>query len=103
MCAIITTLVTNSFGKRDYDKAYECLQVLREAAAKEDESEAFNMYMHRLKETCDPGNPDSRRKDYWDMLKEKQMTLINSEEAPDSHVSPDEAKRVCCLLSVYIL
>ncbi|KAI7849840.1 SPOC like C-terminal domain-containing protein [Circinella umbellata] len=93
MSSIITTLVTKSFGKRDYDKAYECLQVLRGTAAKEDESEAFNKYMHRLKETCDPGNPDSRRKDFWDMLKEKQMTLISSEEALDSQVSPDEAKR----------
>ncbi|KAI9244988.1 SPOC like C-terminal domain-containing protein [Phascolomyces articulosus] len=93
MCAMITKTVSDSFGNRDYDKAYECLVVLRKAAAKEDESETFNKYMYQLKEILDPGNPNAVRRDFWIKMKQNNMTLISKEEAPDSQITPDEAKR----------
>ncbi|KAI9497325.1 SPOC like C-terminal domain-containing protein [Zychaea mexicana] len=92
MCVIITKLVTQSFGDRDYEQAFECLECLRSTAAKEDESEAFNKYLYQLKNTCDPSNPQSHRRGFWDIMKNKRLTLITNEEAPDSNVTSGEAR-----------
>ncbi|KAI8144114.1 SPOC like C-terminal domain-containing protein [Fennellomyces sp. T-0311] len=93
MCRIITELVTTSFGDRNYELAIECLVLLRATAAKEDESEAFNRYLYQLRDTCEPNKPDSRRRDFWDIVKRKHITLISSEEADDSNVTSTEATK----------
>lgn len=94
MTKMILQLVTTSFGDRQYGTAMDCLKVLRSTAAKENESEDFNRFMIQLKNACDPGNPQSRRLDFWNMMKKENMTLITNEDAPDSEVTPEEAKTV---------
>ena len=94
MCRIITELVTTSFGDKNYDLAIECLELLRAEASKEDESDAFNRYIYQLRGICEPNNPDSRRRDFWDIIKKKHITLISNGEAKDSIVSPEEAAKV---------
>lgn len=91
---MILQLVTTSFGDRQYGTAMDCLKVLRSTAAKENESEDFNRFMIQLKNTCDPGNPQSRRLDFWNLMKNEGITLITKEDAPDSEVTPEEAEAV---------
>lgn len=94
MCEVIKQLVTESFGDLRYNLAIECLQVLRSTAAKENESETFNNLMHQMKKICDPANPESRRRDFWQLLKDKHISLITKGEAEDSEVTAEEADKV---------
>lgn len=91
---LIIELVTTSFADQHYGKALECLKTVRSTSAEENESDTFNGFMHRLKSKVDPGNPKSRRLDFWEMLKKEDVTLISKEEAEDSDVSPEQAKEV---------
>lgn len=94
MCGVIKQLVTESFGDQRYNLALECLQVLRATSAKENESEAFNNFMHQLKKECDPANPKARRRDFWQLLKDNRISLITKGEAEDSDVTAEESDKV---------
>ncbi|KAG0174007.1 ATP-dependent DNA helicase II subunit 2 [Apophysomyces sp. BC1034] len=89
---MILRLVSTSLGDQNYKKVLECLRAMRDTAAKEDESEAFNKYLHELKSQCDLGNPSSRRLDFWQLVVDANMTLITKEEARDSKVTSAEAE-----------
>ncbi|KAI9322484.1 SPOC like C-terminal domain-containing protein, partial [Dichotomocladium elegans] len=95
---MIVNLVTTSFGDQYYSRSIDYLKLLRETAAKENESEPFNNLMFQLKAICDPSNPQSRRLDFWKLLKDNQITLITNKEASDSGRTPEDAEDV----SIYI-
>lgn len=76
----------------------DCLKVLRSTAANENESDTFNSYFHQLKKECKPGDPSSRRRDFWELLKKEKLSLITSDEAVDSNVSREAADKVCYLI-----
>lgn len=86
MCARITQLVTDSFRDAYFNKALECLVALREACVREEESANFNAYLLESK-----GRWGDGRSDFWPLVVSKEVTLISSDEADDSEVSPEEA------------
>jgi ATP-dependent DNA helicase 2 subunit 2 len=81
-------LVNDSFKNSHYDKAIECIIVLRAGCIKEQESEQFNKFMETMKTTFKGG----LRNDFWSLLQEKNINLISSSESDDSNVTPEEAR-----------
>ncbi|RGB33638.1 SPOC like C-terminal domain-containing protein [Rhizophagus diaphanus] len=90
MCQVIEHFVKSSFGASLYEKALECLKLLRETCAKENESEMFNKFLKDLKTlafTCNPSKTD-----FWELLGSNKLTLISNKEADDSSTTENEAE-----------
>ncbi|RCH83904.1 ATP-dependent DNA helicase II subunit 2 [Rhizopus azygosporus] len=83
---IVIELVTRSFGSQNYQKAIECLQVMRNTAVEEEEAKTFNATLNQLKGWCELSNKTSPRRQFWEMLKGNKLTLITQEESKDADV-----------------
>lgn len=62
---------------------------------REEESEHFNEFLKEMR-SCYEGK---RRDDFYQMLVQKEVTLISYDESVDSSVSPDDAKKVNIILT----
>ncbi|KAG8743939.1 ATP-dependent DNA helicase II subunit 2 [Ceratobasidium sp. 414] len=81
MCAIIPEIVDASFSTQRYAEALDCMRELREVALKEDEIEAWNNFLRKLKATCK--SPEFRNKDFWKHVQKvgRKLSLISDPEA----------------------
>jgi hypothetical protein len=59
--------------------------------------EFFNKFLREMRAAFE----GKRRDDFWKLVVERGISLIHSEEAEDSDVSPQEAQQVRCSLSFY--
>jgi ATP-dependent DNA helicase 2 subunit 2 len=64
MTGIIRRFINDSLKGNFYDKALECLKVLRKGCIDEDECDAFNEFIHDLREKCKEG----KHQDFWKMV-----------------------------------
>lgn len=87
--------VSDSIMTQLYPKAFDCLLTFRESAVQEEESEFFNKFLREMRAAFE----GKRRDDFWKLVVERGISLIHSEEAEDSDVSPQEAQQVRCSLS----
>ncbi|XP_066268774.1 X-ray repair cross-complementing protein 5-like [Branchiostoma lanceolatum] len=85
----IEEIVMESFGDQFYSKAMECLQALRVESAKLGEPDQFNTFLRGFKETLF----NKGRKDFWDSMVRERVTLISSEESPETSASKEEAEK----------
>ncbi|KAF0411993.1 SPOC domain-like protein [Gigaspora margarita] len=90
MSVTILHFVKTSFAEGLYPKALECLKILRQACAKENETSKFNNFLKELKTTCFEAQPS--KTDFWDLIVREKITLINRDEASDSTMSIQEAE-----------
>ncbi|KAG8735565.1 ATP-dependent DNA helicase II subunit 2 [Ceratobasidium sp. 428] len=81
MCAIIPEIVDASFSTQRYTEALDCMKELREVALKEDEIEAWNSFLRKLKATCK--SAEFRNKDFWKHVQKvgRKLSLISDSEA----------------------
>ncbi|CAG8443041.1 817_t:CDS:10 [Ambispora leptoticha] len=90
MCGIIKKLIMPpDDGKADNEKAFQCLEALREVAKTQNESQSFNEFLRELYN--ESLKEQSKIKDFWEMIISSEITLISSDEAPDSNISKYEA------------
>ncbi|CAF1066284.1 unnamed protein product [Rotaria magnacalcarata] len=90
MCNIILELVHNSHGDALFEKAFQCLQCLRETCINKLEPKVFNdleILLKRQASTMDG------RKDFWQKIIDEKFSLITSEECVESNVIPVEANK----------
>ncbi|XP_070533798.1 X-ray repair cross-complementing protein 5-like [Ptychodera flava] len=85
----IRSLVLDSFRDQFYDKAMECLKVLREESAKLGEPDMFNSFLKEFKETLTEKN----KTNFWDKMYTESLTLIDSSESSETKVTKQEAKK----------
>ncbi|CAG8590941.1 24651_t:CDS:10 [Dentiscutata erythropus] len=90
MSVTILHFVKTSFAEGLYPKALDCLKILRQACAKENETSKFNDFLKELKSTCFEAQPS--KTDFWDLIVREKITLISRDEASDSTVSIQEAE-----------
>eukprot|EP01112_Ceratiomyxa_fruticulosa_P013430 TRINITY_DN3779_c0_g1_i1.p1 TRINITY_DN3779_c0_g1~~TRINITY_DN3779_c0_g1_i1.p1 ORF type:complete len:745 (+),score=163.09 TRINITY_DN3779_c0_g1_i1:333-2567(+) len=84
----ILQLINDSIKTQFYQKAYDCLIVLREGCIKESESDQFNQFMQELKSYY----MGKRRDDFWvSFVVHKKVSLIHCDESDDSPVTPEES------------
>eukprot|EP00249_Psilotum_nudum_P019619 c27344_g1_i2 orf=370-2505(-) len=87
MKKIIVDLLDMSYKGNTYDRVMACLISLRKGCVEQQEPAEFNNFLHELAGKC----YGKRLNDFWERIVEKQLTLINKNEAPDSDVLAEEA------------
>lgn len=84
----IVQFVNESIQSQLYDKASDCLVAMREICVVEEEPDLFNTFLHRLR-TLFCGK---ERDDFWrTRVVDAQITLITSDQTPESATTPAEA------------
>lgn len=86
MQAVILKLIQHAFRGNTYEKALECLKVLRQGCLNEDEVPSFNAFM---KEQLRP--LQATHSDFWNLLVSSRIGLVTTSESDQSDVSPAEA------------
>ncbi|RHZ85510.1 hypothetical protein Glove_65g19 [Diversispora epigaea] len=90
MSQVVLHFVKTSFGEDLYKKAIECMVVLRQTCAQEDESTKFNDFLKDLKGLCFDSQPP--KINFWERVIKERITLISSEETHGSATSTQEAE-----------
>ncbi|XP_072541137.1 X-ray repair cross-complementing protein 5 [Salminus brasiliensis] len=91
-CEQLTHRMEQLLGNRSTDyymKTITCIQAFREQSVKASNAELFNSYMQSLKRSV----PDRNLQDFWDLLVQDALTLINKDEVESSTVSKQEAEQ----------
>lgn len=70
-----------------YIKCIKCVEAFREQSVKLANAELFNGYMQSLKRSV----PDRGLQDFWDLLVQDALTLINKDEVEGSNISKQDA------------
>ncbi|KAJ3514927.1 hypothetical protein NLJ89_g2081 [Agrocybe chaxingu] len=94
LSAVILEVIVKPFASRRKDEMLECMEVLRQTCLEEDEIDAWNGFMHEIKDKClsKPGNPS-----FWEAVRQvgRELSLISKQEAGkqggDSTVTENEA------------
>ncbi|KJE95979.1 hypothetical protein CAOG_006357 [Capsaspora owczarzaki ATCC 30864] len=89
----IIQLITESFGSNLFQKAFDCLKVLRIECVRSDESAQFNDFMGLLKQTTSNKHHNPQHYEFWQLIVKAKITLISSDEAYDSEVTPEQAQQ----------
>ncbi|EJD55401.1 SPOC domain-like protein [Auricularia subglabra TFB-10046 SS5] len=93
---VILEIVMANFASRRHDEMIECLKEYRNLALKEDEIDAWNAFMPKLKEHCTQQERPNN-KTFWKLVvaEGRPLSLISDEEASvaggSSEVSEEEA------------
>lgn len=91
MQAIIERFIRSSLKGDLYDKAFECLETMRQGAIQEDEAPQFNAFMQRIKEELHRG--------FFEQMIKRKLSLITKEESQlSSVVTKEEAKEFLSLV-----
>ncbi|UJR27942.1 hypothetical protein I4U23_009202 [Adineta vaga] len=88
MANLILELVNNSHGDALFEKAFQCLQCLRETCMNKLEPKLFNDLEFLIKKQA---STIDGRKDFWKKLVDEKFSLITNEECVESNVIPIEA------------
>ncbi|KAI5079496.1 hypothetical protein GOP47_0004975 [Adiantum capillus-veneris] len=87
MKKLIVDLLDSAYKGNTYDKSMACLTALRKGCVEQGEPSEFNCLLRDLGNKC----CGKRHNDFWDLVLDRRLTLINKDEAPDSDVSEEEA------------
>lgn len=83
----ILQLVADSIRDQLYEKAVDCLKALRTGCVREEEADAFNAFLRKLRAS----HEGKRRDAFWQLVVTAGLTLIHEEECEDSPVTKAEA------------
>ncbi|KAI8827210.1 SPOC like C-terminal domain-containing protein [Fimicolochytrium jonesii] len=92
MCEVITSLITKSFRDQFYDKAMNCILVLRAACVTQDEAPRFNDWLTKTKTDLSPSGEHANHAEFWKRICEKQVTLITKQENAESTFTEEDAE-----------
>ncbi|MCO5563840.1 hypothetical protein L7F22_017489 [Adiantum nelumboides] len=87
MKKLIVDFLDSAYKGNTYEKSMACLSALRKGCVEQGEPLEFNNFLRDLASKC----RGKRLNDFWDLVRDRLLTLINKEEAPDSDVSEEEA------------
>ncbi|KAF9774795.1 hypothetical protein IL306_007169 [Fusarium sp. DS 682] len=93
MGAIISTFVTESFGDAKYQRALECLGVMREELINLEEPGLYNTFMQDMKKQLVSGELGGDRRDFWFKVRWGRLGLIDNKQSEVSDVSPEDAEQ----------
>lgn len=89
MQQVIERYVRSSLNGDLYEKAFDCMNELRQASVKEDEAPTFNKFLEKIKDTY----ADGPHSEFFRMLKKNKFSLITKNESEiSSVVTPEEAE-----------
>ncbi|RBR25821.1 uncharacterized protein FIESC28_01314 [Fusarium coffeatum] len=91
MGTIITTFVTESFGDDKYQRALECLGVMREELINLEEPAFYNTFMEGMKKKLLSGDMGGDRRDFWFKVRWGRLGLIDNKQSEVSDVTPEQA------------
>lgn len=94
MGAIISTFVTESFGDAKYQRALECLGVMREELINLEEPGLYNTFMQDMKKQLISGALGGDRRDFWFKVRWGRLGLIDKQQSEVSDVSQEDADEV---------
>jgi ATP-dependent DNA helicase 2 subunit 2 len=89
MREIIINFVKDSIEGETYDKALDCLKIMRQGSVENDEPEVFNNYLLKLKDTFKTGAHST----FYAMIINSEIGLITKEESHKSKISKEEAEK----------
>ncbi|KAF4438468.1 ATP-dependent DNA helicase 2 subunit 2 [Fusarium austroafricanum] len=94
MGEIISTFITESFGDVKYQRALECLGVMREELINLEEPGLFNTFMEDMKKQLLSGAMGGDRRDFWFKVRWDRLGLIDNKQSEVSKVSPEDAEEL---------
>jgi ATP-dependent DNA helicase 2 subunit 2 len=89
----VRSLISNSVGDSNYNRALEAIRVMREELAEMEEPDGYNNFMMELKEDILGGKLNGNRREMWWKIRGSRYGLIDSKRTKISPVSEEEAKR----------
>lgn len=92
--AVVRSFITDSFGDSNYDRAMECLGVMREELLGMEEPEMYNAFIRDLKRGLLSGALGGDRRDFWFKLRWSSLGLIDNTQSEVSNVTHEEAQEV---------
>lgn len=95
MGEVVRSLIKESMGDKDYDRAIENIGVLRDACIGLEVPDLYNNFLKDLKEQILSDALGQGRKEMWGKLKlARKLGLITKNESEVSKTTEDEAKQV---------
>lgn len=94
MGQIIRSLITDSFGDSKYDRAMECIGVMREELTNLEEPGLYNTFAQDLKQKLLSGALGGDRREFWFRLRLLKQGLIDRNQSEVSNVTPEQADGV---------
>ncbi|KAM0346458.1 hypothetical protein ACHAPU_005523 [Fusarium lateritium] len=91
MSAIISTFVTESFGDSKYQRALECLGVMREELISLEEPGLYNTFMQDMKKKLLGGALGGDRRDFWFKVRWGRLGLVDNKQSEVSEISVEDA------------
>jgi ATP-dependent DNA helicase 2 subunit 2 len=94
MGSIVKTLVTDSFGDSKYERAMECIGVMREELISLEEPGLYNNFVRDMKKGLLSGALGGDRRDFWFKLRWSRRGVIDQGQSEFSNVTPEQAEEV---------
>lgn len=94
---IVSELIKDSMGDSAYDRAVECIRVMREECVEMEEPAVFNDFARGLKTKLLAGDLGGHRNEMWYKLRVNKLGLIGKSLSDVSDVDEEEAASVSCL------
>jgi ATP-dependent DNA helicase 2 subunit 2 len=91
---IIRSIVTDSLGDAGYDRAIECIGVLRKQMISYEAPHAYNSFVKDFKKRLLSGELGGDRRELWWQVKGARLGLIDHNASEPSKVTPEEAAEV---------
>ncbi|KAJ4268713.1 ATP-dependent DNA helicase yku80 [Fusarium torreyae] len=91
MGEIISTFVSESFGDDKYQRALECLGVMREELINLEEPGLYNTFVRGMKKQLLNGALGGDRRDFWFKIRWSRLGLIDNKQSEVSEISPEDA------------
>jgi ATP-dependent DNA helicase 2 subunit 2 len=101
--AIIRTLVTDSLGDNNYDRATEHLNVFRGEMISMEDPEVYNTFIRDFKNRLFSGELGGDRRELWFQVKGAKLGLIDQLASEQSNITPEEAAEVSKAIAVRII
>jgi ATP-dependent DNA helicase 2 subunit 2 len=92
MSTIVQSLVTESFGDSKYERAMECIGVMREELTNLEEPGLYNDFARDLKKKLLSGALGGDRRDFWFKVRYFKMGLVDQKLSEVSSVTAEEAE-----------
>jgi ATP-dependent DNA helicase 2 subunit 2 len=94
MGQIVRSLICDSTGDLNYDRAAENMRVMREELIDYEEPDLYNKFLRDLKVKILSGELNGDRREMWWKIKSLNLGLITQTESEASEVKESEAKEV---------
>lgn len=92
MGEIVRSLITDSLGDSNYDRAAENMRIMRDELVAMEEPDLYNQFVRTLKRDILAGALGSDRREMWWQVQVERLGLISAEQSEVSEVGAKEAQ-----------